>query len=269
MKKILIIEDNENLGKLLEKFFQSKDFTVGLVRDGSVGLAELKMMNPDIALLDMSLPSMNGYEILEARSRDVNLKKVPVVVISNSGQGVEISRIQELGATDHIVKVQMTPDEVYQKVASILNMDMGTSSREVVIEDKDEPTSTCDLANVEVLWIEDDMFLGSIVGRKLAATGAHHQLAKSGEEAFTALAAKKPQVIVLDLVLPGMSGFEILEKLMADPATKDIPVIVLSNLDQRNDMEKCFKLGAKKFFVKALVSLDRIFDEIKNVVKGA
>lgn len=265
MKKILIIEDNESLGKILEKFFQSKDFDVALVHDGMVGLNELKTLNPDIALLDMSLPSMNGYEILEARSKDPNIARIPVVVISNSGQDVEVGRLRELGATDYIVKIQMSPDEVYKKVAGILGIEMQDNEHEFVIEAKTESEKSCDLTGVTVLWIEDDMFLSSIVGRKLATTGAKHIQAKSGDEAFVALQSNKPHVIVLDLVLPGMSGFEILEKLKADPTTKDIPVIVLSNLDQRDDMEKCFKLGAVKFFVKALVTLDKIFEEIKRL----
>ncbi len=265
MKKILIIEDNENLGKILEKFFQSKDFDVALVHDGMVGLNELKSLNPDIALLDMSLPSMNGYEILEARSKDPNIAKIPVIVISNSGQDVEVGRLKELGATDYIVKIQMSPDEVYKKVSDILGIEMKNSDNDFIIEAKNETEKGCDLTGVTVLWVEDDMFLSSIVGRKLAGTGAKHIQAKSAEEAFQSLQTDKPNVIVLDLVLPGMSGFEILEKLKSDPATKDIPVIVLSNLDQRDDMEKCFKLGAVKFFVKALVTLDKIFEEIKKL----
>lgn len=265
MKKILIIEDNENLGKILEKFFQSKDFDVALVHDGMVGLNEMKSFNPDIVLLDMSLPSMNGYEILEARSKDPNLAKIPVIVISNSGQDVEIGRLRELGATDYVIKIQMSPDDVYKKVASILGIEIHDEDREFIIETKTGSEKSCDLTGVTVLWVEDDMFLSSIVGRKLASTGAKHIQAKSADEAFSSLQTNKPNVIVLDLVLPGMSGFEILEKLKADPVTKDIPVIVLSNLDQRDDMEKCFKLGAVKFFVKALVTLDKIFEEIKRL----
>ena len=132
MKKILIIEDNENLGKILEKFFQSKDFDVALVHDGMVGLNELKSLNPDIALLDMSLPSMNGYEILEARSKDPNIAKIPVIVISNSGQDVEVGRLKELGATDYIVKIQMSPDEVYKKVSDILGIEMKNSDNDFI-----------------------------------------------------------------------------------------------------------------------------------------
>lgn len=263
MKKILIIEDNESMGKVLEKVFHDRGFEVAWVRDGEVGLRELGEIKPDIALLDMTLPSLSGYEILEARQRDPVLRKIPIVVISNSGQSIELERLKKLGVSDHIVKIEISPEEVFDKVSAVLGGEPQGKAEFCL----DEEECTVNLKDIKIMWIEDDMFLGSIVSKKLSTTGAHFIQSKSGEDAFSFIQGELPSIIILDLVLPGMSGFEILEKLKADPRTAPIPVIVLSNLDQRDDMERCFKLGASKYFVKALVTLDRIFEEIPKLVK--
>jgi CheY-like chemotaxis protein len=94
-------------------------------------------------------------------------------------------------------------------------------------------------------------------------------LAKNGEEAFAYLASAKqpPHVIVLDLVLPGMSGFDILKKIRDDSALTDVPVIVLSNLNQSADLERAKILGAQKFMVKASASLDEIVKNVEALAK--
>jgi DNA-binding response OmpR family regulator len=76
-----------------------------------------------------------------------------------------------------------------------------------------------------------------------------------------------PDIILLDILLPGLNGFQVLEKVKANDKSKNIPVILLSNLGQKEDIEKGVKLGAAKFLVKATVTLDEIVDEITKVVK--
>lgn len=118
------------------------------------------------------------------------------------------------------------------------------------------------LKGIKVLWVEDDTFLGNIVSSKLTQAGAEYMQAVDGQAAFAYLEHTKPDAIVLDIMLPHQNGFEILEKLKNNQNTHDIPVIVLSNLAEKQDMDRCFQLGAHKFFVKALVTLDHIIDEI-------
>jgi DNA-binding response OmpR family regulator len=116
MPKILIIEDNENLAKLMQRVFEGKGFEVLTVNDGRQGFEVFKSLRPDILLLDIALPSMNGYEILEERQKDFTLRKIPVLVVSNSGQNVEVTRLRQLSADDYMIKVELTTDEIYNKV---------------------------------------------------------------------------------------------------------------------------------------------------------
>jgi DNA-binding response OmpR family regulator len=128
------------------------------------------------------------------------------------------------------------------------------------------------LVGKRILWVEDDKFLGNIVSKRMGEYKCEMFLAKNGEEAFKYLAEQKqlPHIVVLDLVLPGMSGFDILKKIRDDSTLAGVPVIVLSNLNQSADIERAKILGAQKFIVKASASLDEIIKNVEAIaVAGA
>ena len=119
----------------------------------------------------------------------------------------------------------------------------------------------------KILWVEDDNFLNDLIATKLSKLHYQLTLAKSAEETYSKIASDRPNVIILDMVLPGEDGFQILEKLKANPEWKDIPVIVFSNLFQRSDIDKAKALGAVKYFIKATLSIDKMVKEIEQTLK--
>tara|TARA_B100000683_G_C12345472_1_gene496571 strand:+ start:246 stop:623 length:378 start_codon:yes stop_codon:yes gene_type:complete len=125
------------------------------------------------------------------------------------------------------------------------------------------------MENKKILSIEDDKFLSSLVAKKLSAAGYQMIHAASGEEAVKVVKEEKPALILLDILLPEMSGFDVLKTVKEDEETKDIPVILFSNLGQKEDIDKGLKLGAEKFIVKATVVLDDIVKEIEAFVPKA
>ena len=125
------------------------------------------------------------------------------------------------------------------------------------------------LAGKKVMWVEDDSFLSDIIARKLSAEKCLLVHTKNAEEALPLVGTEMPDVIMLDILLPGMNGFELLTKLKSDPKTKSIPVILLSNLGQESDVEKGKSLGADRFLVKATLKLDEVIGQIKEVLAGA
>ena len=125
------------------------------------------------------------------------------------------------------------------------------------------------MENKKILSIEDDKFLSSLVAKKLSAAGYQMIHAASGEEAVKVVKEEKPALILLDILLPEMSGFDVLKTVKEDEETKDIPVILFSNLGQKEDIDKGLKLGAEKFIVKATVVLHDIVKEIEAFVPKA
>lgn len=255
-KRILFIEDEQVLGDVLTKKLQGAGYEVTLVRDGGEGLKQIGAQKPDLILLDIILPTMNGYEILEERKKDPSLAGIPVIIISNSGQPIEIDRALALGVKDYLVKAQIEPEEVIAKVRAYV----GEGESAVA-----DPAAQ-HLAHHKILWVEDDQFLSSILAVKLSHEGCTGLYAKNGEEALGILDHETPDAILLDLLLPGMSGFEFLKAVRANPRLSHVPVIILSNLGQKEDIEKTKELGASKYLVKAEHDLDDIVNEVAKTL---
>lgn len=120
-----------------------------------------------------------------------------------------------------------------------------------------------------ILIIEDDKFLSSLLERKLGDEGFEVFTALDAEEGLKILKKHEINLILLDLLLPGIHGFKFLETIKKEPAIKDIPVTILSNLGQKEDIEKGLALGANSYIVKAALTLDEIVVKINEVLRKA
>lgn len=269
---ILIIEDDVLLSEAIAKKLQLAGFNTVIERDGAVGFQMAQQRRPSLVLLDIDVPSKNGYEILEARRSDPELSRIPFVVMSNSGQPVEISRLISLGATTYVIKVDLDPEEVLAKVR--LALSSPPMPPEQAMPTAPAPTDTpphaqsSGLAGKRILLVEDDIFLSNLLTAKLGKTGCISIQAKDGEE--TVQIVTNPQtsvdIILLDLILPGMSGFDVIPHIRNSPNLKETPIIVLSNLGQDSDIKRAKALGVNKYLVKAERDPDEIIEAIATLV---
>jgi CheY-like chemotaxis protein len=116
-KKILIVEDEELLLNFLERKFSELDYEVVISKDGLEAFKYLQTETPDLILLDIIMPKMGGFELMEKIKEDPSIdKKIPIIIISNSGQPVEIEKAKKLGADDWLIKTEFDPQEVVDKV---------------------------------------------------------------------------------------------------------------------------------------------------------
>lgn len=118
----------------------------------------------------------------------------------------------------------------------------------------------------KILFVEDEAALQKTLGDVLTQEGYKVLNALNGEIGLNMAKTEKPQLILLDLVLPKMHGFEVLKALKADEETKDIPIIVLTNLESMGDVEKALELGATTYLVKASYTLEEVVSKIKKAL---
>lgn len=120
----------------------------------------------------------------------------------------------------------------------------------------------------KILLIEDDQFLSSLLKNRFQKEGYDVQLVGNGEEALKILksAEQRPDLILLDLILPGKSGFEVLEGIKWDPQVSKLPVMIISNLGQESDIQKGKELGAVDYLVKSRVTIDFLVDRAKELL---
>ncbi len=116
----------------------------------------------------------------------------------------------------------------------------------------------------KVLWIESDKLIIKILSQKLIDSGFDLTIAKTGESALEILEKNKPDIILLDVILPKMTGFGVLQKINSNPELRDIPVIVFSNNSNSDDMARAKQFGVKKFLLKASSFPDQIVEEINK-----
>lgn len=119
---------------------------------------------------------------------------------------------------------------------------------------------------IKILIAEDDSFLAQMYSEKLEAEGFQVVLATNGVEAIDKMKLEKPELILLDLLMPKKDGFEVLKEKMTDISIKNIPVIVLTNLSQNEDIKKCYDLGARDFMIKAYFIPAEIIAKIKTLL---
>jgi len=119
----------------------------------------------------------------------------------------------------------------------------------------------------KILVIEDDKFLRELIAQKLIKENFEVSEAVDGEEGIKKIDEEKPDLILLDLILPGIDGFEVLARMRKESTLSSIPVIILSNLGQKDDVEKGLKMGAVDYLIKAHFTPGEIIDKIKAVLK--
>jgi len=273
-QRIILIEDDATLANILLQKLSYEGYEVEHARDGKMGIEAVRRNPPDMVLLDIMMPVMDGYQVLEAlrSDQDPRVSGVPVIVVSNSGQPVEIDRALKFSVQDYFVKASFDPDQVIAKIRKHLPNAQPTAADHLTAlpseteipshsADSEKPTQ----ANIKILIIEDDKFLRDLEVAKLSRVGFSVVSASDGEQGLAVAAAEHPNIILLDILLPGMDGFEVLSRLRTTPEFAKMKVVMLSNFGQREDIDRAQKLGAVKYLIKANYTLDEIVEEVKQV----
>ncbi|MBD3208044.1 MAG: response regulator [Candidatus Nealsonbacteria bacterium] len=118
--KILIIEDDRFLRELISKKLTDEGYDISQAVNGEEGIKKAKEVKPDLILLDLILPSMDGFEVLSRIKKDEGVASIPVIILSNLGQKEEVERGLDLGATDYMIKAHFTPGEIIEKIKNVL-----------------------------------------------------------------------------------------------------------------------------------------------------
>lgn len=261
-EKILIALSDPTLAQHLSEKLKREGYIVVITKDGDEAIKDMQLENPDLAVIDLVLPGKSGYDVLAEKALDRLITKIPSIVVSNSGTAVEMKRIPSTPTIrDYVIKSHVEPEEIIQKISGIFNHSYNPQNPGPQTEAVKSPPRM-------ILWVEDDKFLGNILLKKFETLGHTVIKAYDGEEAFKLLGDKKPDIIILDLLLPGMSGFDILQRIKTMDRLRGVPTVMLSNMNRPSDIEKAKMLGVSKFLVKAAVSLDEIVKEIDQLTKS-
>jgi CheY-like chemotaxis protein len=238
---ILVVEDDVHIATVLRTYLESDGYRVEVVEDGQQALKAAGTLAPFAITLDISLPRQDGWTVLNALKREPTTADIPVVIVSivdNRDYGLV------LGASDYLVK----PIDHERLRATLRGL-----------QRLGPPNGT-------ILVVDDDPALRDMLGSVLADDGWRVVTASDGGEALGSIERERPTAVVLDLMIPTIDGFEVLRALRERPATRDLPVIVVTAKDLTEDDRRRLAHSAEQVILKQALRVDDLPTEIRGLL---
>jgi two-component system cell cycle response regulator len=259
-KKILIVDDDLTNQKLLERMLPIDQFNVLFASDGQKGMDMVYKELPDVILLDVMMPKKDGFTVARELKKDLSVRNIPIILVTAlDGSENRISGL-EAGAEEFLTK-PVKKVELIARIRSMLQLkeyreqlDIHKQSGALFSQAAGEDMSNkLDLDKApHVLLVEDNEIDRNIILKALEKEFLRLETAKNGQEAISCIQSGEVDLVLLDILLPDINGFEICKRLKTMDTAKDIPVIVITCLDDIDSKITGVKLGADDFLIKPI-----------------
>jgi CheY-like chemotaxis protein len=239
---VLVVEDDPHIATVLRTYLEADGYRIQVASDGQAAIEMARTLSPFAVTLDISLPKLDGWSVLNALKHEPMTAQIPVIIVSivdNRDFGLL------LGATEYIVK----PID-HERLRSVLRgLDGATESR-----------------GGTVLVVDDDPSLRDVLGSVLSEDGWQVATANDGEAALAAVQCERPIAIVLDLMMPRVDGFEVLRTLRDQPATRDVPIIVVTAKELSDDDRQRLSSSAARVILKQALRMDDLPVQLRELL---
>jgi CheY-like chemotaxis protein len=250
-KRLLVVEDDAAERLSIEQLLGDADIDIASAASGAEALAAMRASPPDCAVLDLRLPDMSGFEVLEQMRGDERLRDLPVVVFT----GKELSpdeehRLQSM-ARSIVVKGVESPERLLDETSLFLHRvvsDLPADKQDMLdrLHRSDE-----DLVGKAVLVVDDDVRNIFALSSALERRGMTVLTAATGLEALQTLESTPGVAIVLmDVMMPEMDGYETMQAIRQKPTFRRLPIVALTARAMKGDREKCMEAGASDYLAK-------------------
>jgi PAS domain S-box-containing protein len=238
-KRILVVEDEPDIAELIRYHLEGDGYNVTIADRGEEALAKAHQEKPGLITLDIRLPDIDGFEVLQRLKSDEKTADIPVVILSIVPDREDGFR---LGAVDYVTK-PIDAGRLLSAVGALLPKE-----------------------NL-ILVVDDDRDTTRLVQEVLGRAGFIVRAAHNGFEALAVARGEQPGLILLDLKMPGLDGYEVLKRLKRDKVTQDIPVVIVTGsvTDEEVKRKKVLALGAAQFLTKPF-AIDDFVEEIRRVL---
>ncbi len=239
---VLVIDDDPTVRDLMNRFLSKEGFSVMTAANGIEGLRRARETHPVAITLDVMMPDLDGWTVLAALKGDPALADIPVVLVTIVD---EKARGYALGATDYMVK----PID-RERLASVLRRLCG------------------DLPGPHALVVEDEEDTRTVIRQTLERAGWSVAQAEHGRKGLERVAERRPDVIILDLMMPEMNGFDFLDALRGNPQWRGIPVLVLTAMELSIEDRRRLSGEVERILQKGASARDQLLEEVGRVLAG-
>jgi HAMP domain-containing protein/CheY-like chemotaxis protein/signal transduction histidine kinase len=262
-KRLLIVEDDEVERNSVAELLSHEDIEIASASTGGEALERLRHDQVDCVVLDLKLPDMSGFDVLETIRDDAQLREVPVVVFTGRELSADEDATLHTMARSVVVKGVESPERLLDETALFLHRvvaDLPAAKQQMLerLHSSDE-----DLMHRTVLLVDDDarniFALSSVLERR----GMEVLTATTGSEAISVLSSRGDVAIVLmDIMMPGMDGYETIQAIRSKAEFRRLPILALTAKAMKGDREKCLEAGASDYLAKP-VNVEQLLSALR------
>lgn len=252
-QRILVVDDVESIAASIGFILSDLDVPIEIAHSAQEALDKLRKGAYSLVVSDVSMPDMDGFELVREMRKDDLLQDIPVILLTQLDTPTERQKGLEAGASDYIVKGSMGSGELLNRVNDLL---------------LDAPYVPSDMTpSQSILIVEDTETIAASIAFVLSDGPFDIEVAHDGNEALQKIKRRAFDLILSDIEMPGMTGMELLRELKADPRLSHIPFVVLTSRSSGANAEEAITLGAAKFIIKGDVPAMELLDVITTLLK--
>ena len=238
-KTILVVDDEANIRRFIQHQLTSRGHKVIEAAGGQEAVDKARLYHPDLITLDVALPDLSGFDVTAVLKNDSHTQNIPILIVSVIE---DMQKAYRLGANDYITK-PFKVEILLNKVNRLLKGD-----------------------RKHILIVDDDNAFASSLDMSLRKYGCSTIIAENGKQALDKAAEKQPDLILLDIKMPDMDGYDVIKALKNQPATANIPIILMTGYEIDGGQVKALTLGANDYVNKS-EGFDRLFESIEKIIK--
>ena len=271
--KILIVDDEPLNAKLLAAMIPSDEYDTVRVFSGEEALKIVADLRPDLILMDIMMPDLNGYELTRILKSDPESRDIPIVLVTAFGgtdceiKGLEagadeflnkpVNRTELLARTKSLLSLRQYKEQIKTRTCSI---------NSITSEGKGKNLSENDINLPSILIVEDNRIDAKLIQSYLQAEPFQIKIAQDGEEAISCAQQERIDVILLDLILPGINGYKVCSTLKEMEGTQNIQIVAITSLSDLDSKLKSIELGVDDYLVKP-VNRHILRTRVKSLIK--
>ncbi len=229
-KTLLYVDDSPVMHHFVRSALENTGYELIEAADGEEGYRKYCEYLPNVIVTDIEMPNMNGLDLCKKIKENNEGRFIPIVILSSKSQPIDIDTAFNFGADDYLVK-PVTPEKLLEKIKDYFG----------VLDRKKRN---------KILVVDDSKVSAEMISHALTKNSHNVIMVSDGEKALDVAKKERPEVIITDIDIPGINGYELIKRARETAEIKDVSVIMMSSRNKKSDIKKSEKLGVAKYFVK-------------------
>ncbi len=252
LKSLLLVEDDENLRKSVHRLLEGNDVQITEAGSGGAALEQLARQRFDCMILDLTLPDMSGFDVLNQINSQQSLHRCPVIVYTGKDLSEEENQELMKYADSIIIKGVKSQGRLLDETALFLHRVIASMPEDKQIAIKQLHNHEAIYQGKEILIVDDDARNAFALSKLLSSKGMRVYIAPNGQKALDLLKTTPIKLVLMDIMLPGMDGYEVIRRIRAEERFRSLPILAQTAKAMKGDREKCISAGADDYLSKPI-----------------